>query len=82
MPNHETYLGDGVYAVFDGFHVVLDLRGQDSTTRIALDPEVRDALRRFMDRFDKQEDEDDEDEECEEEDDLLAPGQPIDFGDD
>ena len=43
----ETYLGDGVYASFDGFHIWLDLRGQDNTTKIALDPKVFDALVKF-----------------------------------
>ena len=38
-PNTQ-YLGDGVYASFDGFHIILDLRGQDNTTQIALDPQV------------------------------------------
>lgn len=36
----DAYLGDGVYASFDGYHVQLDLRAQDSTTRIALEPTV------------------------------------------
>jgi hypothetical protein len=40
----EEYLGDGVYASFDGYHIVLDLRGQDNTTRIALEPAVLGAL--------------------------------------
>jgi hypothetical protein len=40
----DRYLGDGVYASFDGFGITLDLRGQDSTTKIALDPEVLEAL--------------------------------------
>lgn len=43
----EEYLGDGVYASFDGYHIVLDLRGQDSTTRIALEPAVLKALNRY-----------------------------------
>ncbi len=43
----ERYLGDGVYASFDGYHVVLDLRGQDSTTRIALEPAVFSALQTY-----------------------------------
>jgi len=43
----ETYLGDGVYATYDGYHIVLDLRGQDSTTRIALEPSVLEALFMF-----------------------------------
>lgn len=40
----DSYLGDGVYASFDGYDIVLDLRAQDSTTRIALEPAVMDAL--------------------------------------
>ena len=43
----ETYLGDGVYATFDGQCITLDLRGQDDTTRIVLEPEVLEALIRF-----------------------------------
>ncbi len=48
MSERETYLGDGVYAVFDGYHVILDLRAQDSTTRIALEPAVFAALNKFV----------------------------------
>jgi len=44
----DVYLGDGVYASFDGYCIVLDLRGQDSTTRIALEPEVFKALLRYQ----------------------------------
>ena len=40
----EMYLGDGVYASFDGHYIVLDLRAQDNTTRIAMEPFVLDAL--------------------------------------
>lgn len=43
----DTYLGDGVYASFDGYQIWLDLRGQDNTTRIALEPSVFGALMRF-----------------------------------
>ena len=32
--SQEQYLGDGVYASFDGYQVKLDLRGQDNTTEI------------------------------------------------
>lgn len=35
----DRYIGDGVYASFDGYHIVLDLRAQD-TTKIALEPPV------------------------------------------
>ncbi|RKZ86752.1 MAG: hypothetical protein DRQ39_05330 [Gammaproteobacteria bacterium] len=41
----EDYLGDGVYATFDGYAITLDLRGQDCTTVIVLDPEV---VKRFI----------------------------------
>ena len=45
MPDHkERYLGDGVYASFDGFMITLDLRGQDDFTKIALEPDVIEAL--------------------------------------
>lgn len=40
----DRYLGDGVYASFDGYCIYLDLRAQDGTTRIALEPPVIDAL--------------------------------------
>lgn len=40
----DTYLGDGVYASFDGYSISLDLRGQDTTTKIALEPTVLQAL--------------------------------------
>ena len=33
----DEYLGDGVYASYDGYHIWLDLRAQDSTTKIALE---------------------------------------------
>ena len=46
----EDYLGDGVYASFDGYHIVLDLRAQDNTTRIALEPAVMHALEQFRKR--------------------------------
>jgi hypothetical protein len=46
--DREQYLGDGVYATMeeDGV-IVLDLRGQDDTTRIVLEPEVLVALVNF-----------------------------------
>ena len=46
----DDYLGDGVYASFDGYYIVLDLRAQDSTTRIALEPQVLEALDRYRAR--------------------------------
>ena len=46
-----TYLGDGVYASFDGYHIILDLRGQDSFTRIAMEPAVLEALDLYRSRL-------------------------------
>lgn len=46
----EDYLGDGVYASHDGYHIILDLRGQDDTTRIALEPAVFGRLLLFRER--------------------------------
>ena len=43
-----VYLGDGVYAWSDGYQIWLDLRGQDDTTRIALELEVWTALKRYV----------------------------------
>lgn len=43
----DAYLGDGVYASFDGYAITLDLRAQDDTTRIYLEPEVLQALDRY-----------------------------------
>lgn len=46
----DAYLGDGVYASYDGYHLVLDLRAQEPTlpiTRIALEPEVLAQLDRY-----------------------------------
>ena len=33
----DRYLGDGVYASYDGLAIVLDLRGQDDSTKIFLE---------------------------------------------
>ena len=54
MPENSQYLGDGVYASFDGYQIWLDLRGQDNTTRIALEPAVMDALVRYRDSHNTQ----------------------------
>ena len=43
----DRYIGDGVYASFDGYHIILDLRAQNNTTRIALEPPVFDALMKY-----------------------------------
>lgn len=36
----DIYLGDGVYASWDGYHIILDTRAQYPVQRIALDPSV------------------------------------------
>jgi hypothetical protein len=49
----DDYLGDGVYASWDGFQIILDLRAQPPTvpiTKIALDSHVLEALDRFRAR--------------------------------
>ncbi len=43
----DRYIGDGVYASFDGYHIILGLRAQDTTTRIALEPDVLTGLMRY-----------------------------------
>jgi hypothetical protein len=44
----KQYLGDSVYADFDGYHVVLTTEnGYGPSNTIALEPEVLDALERF-----------------------------------
>ena len=44
----QTYLGDGVYASFDGYHIWLTTSdGYSSTNRIALEPPVYNELITF-----------------------------------
>ncbi|MGA3064155.1 MAG: hypothetical protein ABSD90_13175 [Methylocystis sp.] len=44
----KTYLGDGVYATFDGYQAVLTAEnGVETTNRIYLEPETIGALIRF-----------------------------------
>ncbi len=45
----KTYLGDGAYVEFDGFALVLTTEdGVSVTNRIVLEPQVYDALRRYV----------------------------------
>lgn len=47
----KTYLGDGVYADFDGYVIVLTTEnGLCATNRIVLEPEVCEALVTYMKR--------------------------------
>lgn len=50
MTTEETYLGDGVYASFDGYQVWLRT-GEDHDNRIALEPEVLGALEAYVARL-------------------------------
>ena len=46
----ERYIGDGVYASFDGFGIMLDLRAQAPTlpiTKILLEPNVLQGINDF-----------------------------------
>ena len=65
MSNQECYLGDGVYASFDGYHIILDLRAQPIAVddhemgsmryshicKIAIEPSVWNALVQFRQRL-------------------------------
>jgi hypothetical protein len=52
MSKRREYLGDAVYADYDGFHVVLTTSdGVEDTNRIYLDPGVLDALSRYVERL-------------------------------
>ena len=50
----KEYLGDGVYAEIRPYHLVLTTEnGIDTTNEIFLEPEVLDALQRFLERAKK-----------------------------
>jgi Zn finger protein HypA/HybF involved in hydrogenase expression len=53
MIKKEAYLGDGVYATFNGWHVVLDIHAQGSG-RVVLEPEVLQALFDFIEDCNQQ----------------------------
>lgn len=44
----DAYIGDGVYASFDGYMLWLDTRGQEPCHRIALEPEVIVGLEAYL----------------------------------
>lgn len=44
------YLGDGVYASFDGYQIWLAANHPHSNQRVALEPEVYAALLQYADR--------------------------------
>lgn len=48
--NDPVYLGDGVYASTDGYHVLLHVQDHRSEPVVALDPYVLDALAKYVER--------------------------------
>lgn len=49
----EAYLGDGLYASFDGFNIGLRAPRLDGDHYIALEPQVYQALREWLGRYPK-----------------------------
>ena len=50
----KVYLGDSVYVYHDGYHIVLTTNnGYEDSNTIALDPDVYDALLRYVERLTK-----------------------------
>lgn len=50
-PAQKVYLGDSVYAAFDGYHVILTTENgypDDPRNRIALEPSVIHALNNYV----------------------------------
>jgi hypothetical protein len=43
----KTYLGDGLYASFDGFHLILSTERENSLHWVGLEPSVFNALIEF-----------------------------------
>ena len=62
-PAQKVYLGDGVYAALDGFHVTLTTENgcpDDPSNRIALEPAVYHALNDFVQAIQKEREASDE----------------------
>jgi hypothetical protein len=51
MAERETYLGDGLYARFDGFMIWLRAPRETGDHVVALEPEVYAALVKFVERI-------------------------------
>lgn len=47
----ETYLGDGLYAHFDGYHIRLRAPRENGDHEVALEPPVFDALLEYRERI-------------------------------
>ena len=48
MPDKETYLGDGLYASFDGYQIKLRAPREDGDHEVYMEPEVYTALQAFV----------------------------------
>jgi len=48
MSSIKMYIGDGVYADFDGYHIVLSTNDVDINTKIFLEPSVYSNLKRYV----------------------------------
>lgn len=46
--NEETYLGDGLYASFDGYMIILRTPREGGDHWVALEPPVLEAFERFV----------------------------------
>jgi hypothetical protein len=51
--NQETYLGDGLYASFDGWMLTLKAPREDGEHWVGLEPEVLEALLQFVESIKK-----------------------------
>ena len=50
--NEDRYIGDGVYASYDGYHLVLRTGSHTSVDNVVyLDAQVRDALREILEKM-------------------------------
>lgn len=51
MPNtNKEYLGDGVYAEFDGYFIKLRVNHHENPVAVAIEPEVLESLNNFYKR--------------------------------
>ena len=50
MHKFKDYLGDGVYAEFDGFHIVLRANSHDSPHSVSLEPGVAKLLIKYIEK--------------------------------
>jgi hypothetical protein len=49
--NDETYLGDGLYASFDGYQITLRAPREHGDHYVALEPEVYQSLLEYVERL-------------------------------